>query len=202
MNRKSVLTTGEVAKHCAVHFRTVLRWIERGELRAYKLPGRGDNRIRIEDFLEFLMENKMPVPAEFQVNTNQVLVIEDEPEVVRNIQAALGRSGFEVVVASDGFRAGSYLKNYHPAVVTLDLQTSGLSGWEVLQQVRANQEFNAVKILVISNANDPELAQAVIAGADAVLPKPFTRDQFMGAVEGLMTQTEVSARAEVAVASV
>jgi len=185
MTRKSVLTTGEVAKHCAVHFRTVLRWIERGQLRAYKLPGRGDNRIRIEDFLEFLTENNMPVPEEFQVNTKQVLIIEDEPEVIRGLQASLGRAGYEVVVASDGFRAGSYLKNYHPAVMTLDLQTSGLSGWDVLKQVRANKEFDAVKIIVVSNASETELAQAVIAGADKVLSKPFTHEQFLEAVQSL-----------------
>ena len=64
MREKQALTTGEVAKYCGVNFRTVIRWIERGHLDAYKLPGRGDNRIPVESFVDFLNNNNMPVPEE------------------------------------------------------------------------------------------------------------------------------------------
>ncbi|ASP40977.1 hypothetical protein CHH28_17240 [Bacterioplanes sanyensis] len=64
MREKQALTTGEVAKFCGVNFRTVIRWIERGHLQAYKLPGRGDNRIPVNGFVEFLKDNHMPVPDE------------------------------------------------------------------------------------------------------------------------------------------
>ncbi|MDO6805884.1 helix-turn-helix domain-containing protein, partial [Wenyingzhuangia sp. 1_MG-2023] len=57
---KQVLTTGEVAKYCGVNFRTVIRWIERGHLEAYKLPGRGDNRVPVAGFVRFLQSNEMP----------------------------------------------------------------------------------------------------------------------------------------------
>lgn len=60
------LTTGEVASFCDVNFRTVIRWIKRGHLKAYQLPGRGDNRIVIKDFLQFLVEHSMPIPDQFQ----------------------------------------------------------------------------------------------------------------------------------------
>jgi len=61
---KQVLTTGEVAGYCGVNFRTVIRWIKRGYLTAFQLPGRGDNRVRVEDFVTFLEENRIPVPHE------------------------------------------------------------------------------------------------------------------------------------------
>ena len=60
------LTTGEIARYCGVNFRTVIRWIKRGHLRAYQLPGRGDNRVELEDFLEFLREHRMPIPEELK----------------------------------------------------------------------------------------------------------------------------------------
>ena len=63
MNNKSTLTTGDIAKYCGVNFRTVIRWIERGHLNAFKLPGGGDNRIAIPNFLSFLKEHGMPLPA-------------------------------------------------------------------------------------------------------------------------------------------
>ncbi|TNF38926.1 MAG: response regulator, partial [Gammaproteobacteria bacterium] len=40
------LTTGDIARYCQVNFRSVIRWIERGLLKAHKLPGRGDNRVK------------------------------------------------------------------------------------------------------------------------------------------------------------
>ena len=64
--KKRVLTTGEVADYCGVNFRTVIRWIKRGQLDAYQLPGRGDNRIEVDDFIDFLITHKMPVPDELK----------------------------------------------------------------------------------------------------------------------------------------
>lgn len=66
MLERQVLTTGEIAKYCGVNSRTVIRWIERGHLRAYHLPGRGDSRVEVQDFLDFLRRHQMPVPEEFQ----------------------------------------------------------------------------------------------------------------------------------------
>ena len=65
MQAKQILTTGEIARYCGVNFRTVIRWIERGRLKAYQLPGRGDNRVTVEDFIDFLKVNSMPIPEEF-----------------------------------------------------------------------------------------------------------------------------------------
>lgn len=54
------LTTGTVARHCGVSKVTVLRWIEKGNLVAFKLPG-GQNRIHRDDFYAFAAKHKIPV---------------------------------------------------------------------------------------------------------------------------------------------
>ena len=54
------LTTGAVARHCGVSKVTVLRWIERGNLAAFRLPG-GQNRIPRDDFFAFAARHKIPV---------------------------------------------------------------------------------------------------------------------------------------------
>src|SRR5687767_12583968 len=97
------MTTGEAAKWCGVHFRTVLRWCERGVLPSYKLPGRGDRRIRVEDFLKFLRENRMPVPTRLKPPGTRVLVVDDDPSAVKLISKSLEIAGFEVDHARDGF---------------------------------------------------------------------------------------------------
>ena len=63
---KQTLTTGEIAQYCGVNFRTVIRWIKRGYLDAYQLPGRGDNRVKIIDFIDFLDRFNMPVPDDLK----------------------------------------------------------------------------------------------------------------------------------------
>ncbi len=64
--QKDIFTTGDIAKYLGVNFRTVGRWIKKGYLKAFQLPGRGDNRVTREDFFEFLQEHGMPVPEELQ----------------------------------------------------------------------------------------------------------------------------------------
>jgi two-component system response regulator VicR len=54
------LTTGIVARHCGVSKVTVLRWIERGDLTAFRLPG-GQNRIHRDDFYAFAAKHSIPI---------------------------------------------------------------------------------------------------------------------------------------------
>ena len=54
------LTTGAVAKHCGVSKVTVLRWIEKGNLKAFRLPG-GQNRIHRDDFYAFAIKHSIPI---------------------------------------------------------------------------------------------------------------------------------------------
>lgn len=183
-----VLTTGEAAKYCGVNFRTIIRWIERGKLKAYKLPGRGDHRIRDEDFVAFLQENNMPVPEDFLPATRSVLVVEDNREMASAIARVLLREGYAVNVAHDGFAAGAQLAAGKPMVMTLDLKMPGLDGYGVLEYVRQQEEFSGVKILVVSADTEEGLARAKAAGADEVLRKPFENQALVQAVEALVSR--------------
>ena len=186
MKPKQVLTSGEIEKLCNVNFRTVLRWIERGELPAYKLPGRGDNRVRMEDFLDFVAAHRLPVPPEFRPNGRRVLVVDDESYMARSIRRVLKGEGFDVKIANDGFRAGTYLGTFAPALVTLDLQMPGLTGFDVLSFIRETEELRSVRILVVSGMDEASLNVALAEGADAVLQKPFDNSALLQKVHELL----------------
>jgi len=181
-----VLTTGEAAKYCGVNFRTIIRWIERGKLKAYKLPGRGDHRIREEDFVTFLRENQLPIPEEFAPATRSVLIIEDNKEMASAIGRVLHREGFAVDTAHDGFAAGTQLAAGKPSLITLDLKMPGLDGFGVLDYVRSHTELSHLKVLVISAESEEGLARAISAGADAVLRKPYQNDELVALVNQLL----------------
>lgn len=186
MKATKVLTSGDVAKLCNVNFRTVLRWIERGDLSAYKLPGRGDSRIRIDDFLEFLADHQMPVPEGFHPDQRKVLVVDDEAHMARSIRRVLMKEKYEVKIANDGFRAGTYLGTFAPSVVTLDLQMPGLSGFDVLSFIRQTSGLEKVRILVVSGLDEDALKEALSAGADDYLAKPFRNEELAAKVNSLM----------------
>lgn len=182
---EKALTTGEVAKFCSVNVLTVNRWIKRGLLKAYKLPGRGDNRIQVKDFVAFVQKNNMPMPDEYQALNRRVLIVEDEPGIAKIIQTTLVRDGFETKIAPDGFSAGSLLWSFAPSLMTLDLKIPGINGLEVLKIVKGTPKLEHVKILVVSAMPKAQLEEALSAGADDVLEKPFTTESLKGKISAL-----------------
>lgn len=181
------LTTGEIAKICDVNLRTVIRWIERGDLKGFKLPGRGNNRITLHDFVNFLKLHDMPIPAELiHDRDNHILIVDDEVPFSKSIQRVLGGAGYTTTVANDGFAAGSFLSSIKPAVMTLDLSMPGLDGYDVIRFVRHSEDIAATKILVVSALNDQELKRAVEYGADAYLQKPYANSELLAAIEMLL----------------
>jgi excisionase family DNA binding protein len=183
---KPSLTTGEIAEYCGVNFRTVIRWIKRGHLKAYQLPGRGDNRVEIQDFLNFLREHDMPVPDDFKKFSYRVLIVDDDPSMAKNIQRVLYRAGFETEIALDGFQAGTLAESFTPTVITLDPKMPGLSGLEVVKFARTRDNLKHIKILIISAMPQKDLDEALETGADDVLEKPFNNDELIEKVSLLM----------------
>lgn len=187
MASKDTLTTGEAAKWCGVSFRTVLRWIERGDLAAYRLPGRGDARIRLVDFLAFLERHGMPVPDELaRGNTPRVLVVDDDPDVARLIGRVMTEAGYEVEAVHDGFSAGARLAAFSPDLITLDLKMPGLGGLQVIQLIRSMEGFASMRILVVSGLPAEDLKLAIAAGADEALAKPASASALREAARALL----------------
>ncbi|MDK2777952.1 MAG: helix-turn-helix domain-containing protein [Pseudomonadota bacterium] len=117
MRDKQALTTGEVAKYCGVNFRTVIRWIERGHLDAYKLPGRGDNRIPVSSFISFLQDNNMPVPDDLALGGRTLLILTAADEPSADLASFVRRSGWEPLVTSDPLHFGFLLAQHQPGAV-------------------------------------------------------------------------------------
>lgn len=185
LNRQA-LTTGQAAKLCGVSFRTVIRWIERGRLKAYKLPGRGDNRIPTDSLVAFLRENDMPIPDDLHDLTRRVLIVDDEPEMALAVQRVLIRRGYETAVALGGFQAGMLIQSFRPVLMTLDLQMPGMNGIGVIEFMRQQDDLKDIKILVVSGMSESKLADAIARGADGSLAKPFSNEQLLEKVEQLI----------------
>jgi two-component system KDP operon response regulator KdpE len=101
----------------------------------------------------------------------EVLVVEDEPEIVRFLKAALESSGYTVRVAMTGAEALHEAANRPPDLVLLDLGLPDFDGREVTRRLR---EWSRVPIIVLSaRGQDRDKIEALDAGADDYLTKPF-----------------------------
>lgn len=186
MNRKLVtLTTVDIANYLNVNYITVIRWIDRGKLKAHKLPLRGDRRVEVQDFVAFLRENKLPIPNELSPYLRRVLIVDDDKSIAMAMQRTLNQAGFVVKIACDGFTAGQMVGVFQPVVMTLDLKMPGLDGMQVLRQLQAGEHQSLVKVLVVSGVTRAELDEALAVGADDILEKPFKNDVLVQKVTAL-----------------
>lgn len=182
----NVLTTGEAAALCGVSFRTVLRWIERGLLPAYKLPGRGDRRIRRIDLHRFMQEHGMTAQETAPRSARRVLIVDDEMAMAHAIDRVLRHAGCETAIATNGFEAGSVLAIWKPEVMTLDLRMPGMDGLAVLRFLAQAEPSTRPKVLIISADSEQRLQSALELGAKAVLRKPFRNEELQDAVAALL----------------
>lgn len=185
----AVLTSREAGQRCGVSFRTVIRWIERGDLPAYRLPGRGDYRIAVADLRDFARRHGLPEPVstgDAPTRANRILVVDDEPSMARAIQRVLRPAGYETLVATDGFQAGSLLHSFGSALMTLDLQMPGLDGFGVLRFLRDSSPRPELRVLVVSGESEQRLREARELGAHETLVKPFINEQLLATVQGLL----------------
>lgn len=183
-----VLTTSEVANRCGVSQRTVIRWIERGELNAYKLPGRGDHRVLVTELARFMETHQMPGTPMPQDISKRILIADDEPAMAHAIQRVLRKAGFDTAIASNGFEAGSMLYTFQPELITLDLRMPGLDGIDVLRFLQKAYLPSPAKILIVSADTDDRLNEALKLGARGVVKKPFSNKELLHAAKQILAE--------------
>lgn len=108
----------------------------------------------------------------------KILVADDEPNIVISLEYLLKREGYTVVIARDGEEALQAIRREQPDLVLLDVMMPKKTGFEVCQEVRADDTLQATKILMLTaKGRDTDVAKGTALGADAYMTKPFsTRD--------------------------
>ena len=103
----------------------------------------------------------------------KVLIVEDEPRLAATLAMGLGAEGFTVVSATNGMDGLWQGSENRFDVIVLDIMLPGLSGYEVLRQLRARQVWTPVLMLTAKDG-DYDQADAFDLGADDYLIKPFS----------------------------
>jgi len=117
----------------------------------------------------------------------RVLVVEDEPPIARALAINLRARHYEVDVAPDGRTALDLAATHHPDVVLLDLGLPDLDGTEVIAGLRG---WSDVPIVVLSaRATSDDKVEALDAGADDYVTKPFAMDELLARLRAALRRT-------------
>jgi len=178
---KNFYTTHQASKFCAVYPTTVINWIKEGKLPAYTTPG-GHRRIKRDDLLTLMKKNGMPIPEELtKGNKNRVLVIDDDPKILRMINTVLSsEEDFEVSTAESGFQAGLKIANWLPDIILLDMLMPEIDGFEICQQLRADEKTKDVPIIAVTVLKEQkEIEKMFSVGITDCISKPFKSDELV-----------------------
>ncbi len=117
----------------------------------------------------------------------KILVVDDDPMTLELLVDTLEVLGFETTTATNGEGAVTAAIAYQPDAILLDVMMPGLDGFEVTRRLRAAPETTHCKVVLLTALSSAEgEAQAMAAGADGFLQKPFTIRCLKSVVKNLL----------------
>jgi excisionase family DNA binding protein len=196
---KKALGTHEIAAICQVTPPTVGRWLEEGRL-PYFTTGGGHRRVWCSDLAAFLLKHNIPIPdALRETSPLRILIVDDDPQALKLFRVAVGTlyPSAEIHEARDGFEAGHKTIRVMPTLLILDILLPGLDGYRICRMIREDATLRHVKILAVSG-HEPESTrpQAIAAGADDFVAKPFQLDLLKRAIDALVADSRSAPRVE------
>ena len=117
----------------------------------------------------------------------RILIADDEPNIVVSLEFLMTREGFDVQVAVDGEAALQAIATQLPDLILLDIMLPKKDGFEVCQQIRANPQWQSLKVVMLTaKGRDTEVSKGLALGADAYMTKPFSTRDLVAKVRQLL----------------
>ncbi len=117
-----------------------------------------------------------------------ILVVDDEPQIVRLVRAYLEEAGFRVVVAHDGEQALYVARHEKPDLVVLDILMPKMDGLEFTRRIRS--ERNIAIIMLTARVEETERIVGLELGADDYVTKPFSPRELVARVRAVLRRTQ------------
>jgi len=119
-----------------------------------------------------------------------VLIVDDEPEIVRLVRDYLERAGFAVVVAGDGGAALHAVRRHRPDLVVLDLGLPGVDGLDVARTLRRDADVPI--IMLTARSEEADRVAGLELGADDYVPKPFSPRELVARIRAVLRRTDAA----------
>ncbi len=117
-------------------------------------------------------------------NAVKVLIVDDSGTIRKTAEAILGKEGYNVSTAEDGFIAFTKIMAFKPDIIFLDIMMPRLDGYQVCSVIKSNPDFKDTPVLMLSSKDSVfDKARGKIAGSEHFMTKPFSRDELVGAIQ-------------------
>ena len=119
--------------------------------------------------------------------SQHILIADDEPNIVVSLEYLMKREGYAVSVARDGEEALAAIRRDRPALVLLDVMMPKKTGFEVCQELRADEALRGTLILMLTaKGRETDIAKGLGSGADAYMTKPFSTKELVQKVRQML----------------
>ncbi len=130
----------------------------------------------------------MTAPA--QHVQERILVVDDEPDIVALVAYHLAKTNYRVSTASNGTDALSIARSERPSLLVLDLMLPGMSGFDVLEHIRAEEATKHIAVLMLTaRKEEQDRIRGLSLGADDYLTKPFSPQELVLRVGAILRRT-------------
>ena len=120
----------------------------------------------------------------------RILVVDDDPQIVRLLQSYLSQAGMMVFTARDGDEALRIMRRELPDLVVMDLMMPVRDGWELTKLMRADEQLATIPILMLTaRVEDSDQIMGLELGADDYLTKPFNPQVVVAQVRAILRRT-------------
>jgi two-component system alkaline phosphatase synthesis response regulator PhoP len=121
---------------------------------------------------------------------SRVLVVDDDPGIVKVVRAYLEQAGFEVSLAYDGKKAMQIARNDKPDLVVLDLMLPEMDGWDVCRALR--KESDVPIIMLTARVEESDKLIGLELGADDYVTKPFSPRELVARVRSVLRRVSAT----------
>ena len=118
------------------------------------------------------------------MNSASILIVDDEPQIRRVLRATLSSQGYTVAEARSGDEALEQIRGQRPDLILLDVNMTSRSGFEVCREIRASGDIPIIMLTVRNSERDK--VQALDAGADDYVVKPFGSEELMARIRAAL----------------
>ena len=116
-----------------------------------------------------------------------ILIADDEPNILISLEFLMKREGYNVKLARDGQEAVDAILEHRPHLVLLDVMMPKKSGFDVCQEVRADDQVKDTCILMLTaKGRDTDVAKGLALGVNAYMTKPFATKELVEKVKSLL----------------
>lgn len=123
--------------------------------------------------------------------SKRLLIVDDEPNLLRAVAAVLRGEGFDVSTARNGRDALNYISREQPDLIVSDVRMPGMDGFQLARRLRSADNFSLIPIVFLSAKDQTaDRVEGFRSGVDAYVAKPFEPDELVAVIRSILARVE------------